>query len=80
MPGDSVALVMDAFPPVVTRALTLIRQNDKKYPDLMPRIRDAVYSSYLKRHGVKGGLRSYNYVVMMVDQYLDNQSGAPVSE
>ena len=55
--------------PVISRAIVLIRENDRRFPDLMPQIRDAVYSTYLKRHGVKGGLRSYNYVVMMVDRY-----------
>jgi Protein of unknown function (DUF3810) len=80
MPSDSVALVMHTFPPVVPRALTLIKENDKRYPDLLPQIRDAIYSSYLKRHGVKGGLRSYNYVVMMVQQYLDSKSTGAVPE
>jgi len=58
------------FPPVVIRSLALIRENDKKYPDILPKIRDAIYSNYLKRHGVVGGLRSYDYVVMMVVEYL----------
>jgi hypothetical protein len=70
MPYDSVAQVIHTFPPVVTRAIALVKANDKKYPDLLPHIRDAIYSSYLKGHGVHGGLRSYNEVVMMVDQYL----------
>jgi Protein of unknown function (DUF3810) len=73
MPADSVLKVMNAFPPVVKRAITLVRANDKKYPDLMPVVRDAIYSSYLKHHGVKGGLRSYNEVVMMVQLYLESR-------
>jgi len=71
MPEQKVKEVISQFPPVVSRALTLVRENDKKYPDLMPKVRDAIYSSYLERHGVKGGLKSYNYVVMMVQQYLE---------
>ena len=74
MPYDSVAQVINTFPPVVTRALTLVKQNDLKYPDILPKMRDAIYSSYLKRHGVKGGLHSYNYVVLMVQQYLEAAS------
>ena len=58
------------FPPVILRSLELIRENDKKYPDILPKVRDAIYSNYLKHHGVEGGLRSYNYVVMMVVEYL----------
>ena len=74
MPLDSVMQVIHAMPPVVARAMTLVKQNDAKYPDLLPKVRDAVYNSYLKRHGVKGGLRSYNYVVLMVQQYLATKS------
>ena len=80
MPYDSVAQVINTFPPVVTRALTLVKQNDLKYPDIMPKVRDAIYSSYLKRHGVKGGLHSYNYVVLMVQQYLEAESKRLQSE
>jgi len=77
MPNDSVSQVIHTFPPVVLRAITLVRENDKKYPDLMPHVRDAIYSTYLKSNGVHGGLRSYNEVVLMVEQYL--KSGRPVS-
>lgn len=80
MPSDSVALVIHTFPPVVPRALTLIKENDLRYPDLFPRIRDVIYSTYLKRHGVEGGLRSYNFVVMMVQQYLASKSTGAVPE
>ncbi|HUR30018.1 MAG TPA: DUF3810 family protein, partial [Saprospiraceae bacterium] len=52
--------VIYTLDPVVERSLLLVRENDKKYPDILPQIRDAIYSTYLKRHGVKGGLRSYN--------------------
>lgn len=77
MKAEKVKAVIPSLPPVVERSLLLIRANDKKYPDIMPAIRDAIYSTYLKRHGVKGGLRSYNYVVMMVHEYLSskNQKG-----
>jgi hypothetical protein len=80
MPMDSVEKVLLTFNPVVHRSLTLINENDKKYPDILPRIRDAIYSSYLKRHGVKGGLRSYNYVVLMVAQYLAKHEQGPRTE
>jgi hypothetical protein len=76
MPVDSLSQVIHEFPAVVRRAITLIKENDKKYPDIMPRARDAIYSSYLKKHGVKGGLRSYNEVVMMVQQYQEKKLSA----
>ena len=74
MPNDSVKQVIDSFHPIIRRALYLVRENDKKYPDILPQIRDAIYSTYLKRHGVKGGLRSYNYVVMMVSRYREQSN------
>ncbi len=73
MPADSVENAIHSLSPVVLRSIELIRENDKKYPDIFPRFRDAVYSNYLKHHGVQGGLRSYDYVVMMVQQYLEKK-------
>lgn len=70
MPDEKVREIIQLLDPVVVNALVLVRENDRKYPDILPQIRDAIYSSYLKQHGVKGGLRSYNYVVMMVSEYL----------
>ena len=70
MPRDSIDNRINSFPPVIKRAIELVRENDKKYPDLLPKYRDAIYNNYLKRHGVKKGLQSYNEVVMMVQQYL----------
>lgn len=69
-PADTVRQKLKTFPPVIEKTLQLIRDNDKKYPDLFPKYRDAIYSSYLKHHGVTEGLRSYNEVVLMVQQYL----------
>jgi len=43
-----------------------IRDEMKKYPDLIPKMRDAVYDQYLKSHGIKSGLQSYNLLVRMV--------------
>lgn len=75
MPQNKVDAVIHTFDPVVLRSLQLIRANDKKYPDILPAVRDAIYSSYLKQHGVKGGLKSYDYVVLMVHEYLKKNSG-----
>ena len=71
MPTDTVKAVMHDLPQVVQQSIRLIKENDYKYPDFMPRARDAIYSSYLKNHGVQHGLRSYNEVVMLVQQYLE---------
>lgn len=73
MPWDSVGMVLQAFPPVLRRTVELINKNDRKYPDILPEFRDAVYASYLKGNGVRHGLLSYNQVVVMVQQYLAHQ-------
>lgn len=76
MPRDTVAAVLDRLPPVVRRSIVLIKENDQKYPDFLPRFRDLVYGTYLRRHGVHAGLRSYNYVVMMVSRHLARQAAS----
>lgn len=40
-----------------------------RYPDIMPKVRDAVYDSYLKTHGVKEGLMSYSRMILLVDAW-----------
>jgi hypothetical protein len=75
MPDSTVLAVVKDLDPFIIRSLELIRENDKKYPDIFPRLRDAIYTSYLKSHGVVGGLRSYNKVVSMVLQYLEKRNG-----
>lgn len=51
-----------------TRAIS--EQMDR-YPDLMPQVRDVIYDSYLKSHGVKAGLTSYSQMVAMVLAYKE---------
>jgi hypothetical protein len=43
--------------------LKAIRKASDKYPDIMPQLRDLIYDNYLKSHGVKKGLASYNEIV-----------------
>ena len=40
-----------------------------KFPDIMPEVRNAVYDSYLKSHGVSQGIANYNDIVRLVAQY-----------
>ncbi len=80
MPDTAVIAALKALPPVVPLAIDLVRKNNAKYPDLLPAVRNAIYSSYLKRHGIKSGLRSYNEVVVMVHHYLQTHSIEPALE
>lgn len=53
---------------VRTDLIAILDEMDK-YPDIMPKVRDAVYNSYLKSHGVKGGIASYSGVVQLMMQW-----------
>jgi len=37
-----------------------------KYPDIMPRLRNVAYETYLKAQGIDEGLENYNRVIMLV--------------
>jgi len=37
-----------------------------KYPDIMPQVRNAAYTSYLKAQGIEEGMANYNRVLMLV--------------
>jgi len=53
----------------VKQLLSDIHKNDAKYPDLLPKFRNAVYDTYLKSQGVADGLHSYSRVVQLVWAY-----------
>lgn len=57
--------LMKQIDPQVKMDLIAIMDEMDKYPDIMPKVRDAVYDSYLKSHGVAGGLANYSQVVEM---------------
>lgn len=59
------------LPDLVKESLDAIHENNKKYPDIMPKVRNAVYDSYLRSHGMSEGLVSYNRVVRMVHAYRE---------
>lgn len=40
-----------------------------RYPDLMPAVRDKMYDSYLKSHGIKDGLANYSHMIKYMKAY-----------
>ncbi len=56
----------------VRRDLIAVLDEMDKYPDIMPKVRDAVYNTYLKSHGVKGGMASYSTVVKLMMQWKES--------
>jgi len=51
-----------------------------KYPDILPKVRDAVYDTYLKSHGVKGGMSSYSTVVKLMLQWKKSDKNPELKE
>ena len=46
-----------------------IDANSDKYPDILPRWRNAVYDTYLKTQGITEGVINYNRIVMLVKSW-----------
>ncbi len=44
-----------------------------RYPDIMPAVRDKVYDSYLKSHGVKAGLANYSHMIKYMKAYRERE-------
>ncbi len=55
----------DALSVGMRRDMTAIYAEMDRYPDIMPRARDAAYDTYLRTQGVSEGLLSYGRVVML---------------
>ena len=65
--------VRKQMPSPLRRDLQDIALQMDKYPDLMPTVRNAVYDSYLRSHGVQSGLANYNDIVRLVAQWKQRQ-------
>jgi hypothetical protein len=74
---DAYAKQYETLPALVRETLAAIRMNDALYPDLFPKLRNAVYDSYLKSQGIAEGLRSYNRIVQLVWAYENAIRNAP---
>ncbi len=61
--------IRSEMPNPIRRDLNDIADQMDKYPDILPQVRNAVYDSYLKSHGVKGGIANYNDIVKLVAQW-----------
>lgn len=55
--------------PRLIQDLNLIQNHIKKYKDWMPKYRDVIYDNYLKTHGVKAGIRSYDQMILLIAAY-----------
>lgn len=57
---------LQAYHPGYHADIKAIRANNKKYPDIFPKVRDLFYDNYLKTLGVTDGLKSYSQLVAYV--------------
>ena len=56
----------EALSPSLKSDLEEIRKHINKYKDLMPKMRDVIYDNYLKTHGVKSGIKSYDEMIQLI--------------
>ncbi|HMQ07785.1 MAG TPA: DUF3810 domain-containing protein [Saprospiraceae bacterium] len=55
--------------PSVWSDIEAIHSQMDRFPDIMPQVRDFVYDSYLRTHGISDGLMSYSSVVKLAIQW-----------
>jgi len=66
--------------PRLIQDLNLINKHISKYKDWMPKYRDVIYDSYLKSHGVKAGIRSYDQMILLIAAYKSKYGNFRISE
>ncbi len=57
------------LPQGIVNDLNAINDNNRRYPDWMPKLRYYAYDHYLKSQGIKEGIDNYNRVLMLVDAW-----------
>jgi hypothetical protein len=57
--------------------LIAIRKDLLRFPDIMPWLRNLIYDSYLKTHGVNTGINSYNEIISQVIKWKESNYEFP---
>jgi hypothetical protein len=63
------SIVINARSKSIENDIIHLKERVNSYPDLIPKYRDIIYDTYLKSHGVSGGLSSYGTVVNMMHMW-----------
>ena len=66
---DNYIKFMQSMDYAIKLDINAINTQMAKFPDLIPEIRDLVYDTYLKSHGVKEGLNSYSTIIRLIHQW-----------
>ncbi len=64
---------MKLLPAQVRLDLQAIEEAIQRYPDIAPKVRDAMYSAYLKSNKIEDGLANYSRIVTLVMQWRRHQ-------
>ena len=61
--------IQDELPSMLLDDLNQIRKHISRYKNLMPVLRDVIYDNYLKSHGVRSGIKSYDELIQLIAAY-----------
>lgn len=53
--------------------LNAIYRQHQKFPDIMPMVRDRIYNSYLKTHGIHEGTINYSHIIHLAQNWKDQK-------
>jgi len=63
---DKYEEMLDLLPEVVVEDMKAIDEQLRRYPDIAPRMRDAIYSAYLRSNKIDDGMANYSRILQMV--------------
>ncbi len=66
---EAYSVYRDQLPMSIQKDLNAINKAMARYPDLIPRIRNFTYNTYLKSQGISEGMANYNKIVPMVEAW-----------
>ena len=69
---DQYIKIMQSMDYAIKLDINAINTQMAKFPDLIPEIRDIVYDTYLKSHGVKEGLSSYSTIIRLIHHWKES--------
>ncbi len=64
--------VIKGLSKAVKNDINAIVMQMRKYPDILPDLRDLIYDSYLKSHGVTEGLASYSSIIKIINEWKES--------
>lgn len=66
---DDFRRIREQIPAAILEDIKEIYATLDQYPDIMPRLRNRLYNSYLQIQGISEGIKNYNRVIMLVNAW-----------